>query len=82
MRKKTIDLAQAFVGALQRHTNDQSTMWRELHPIAKAAGLERDEMAAAAVATVLDAIVERYRKLEGPEGIVLAGAFWIVSARA
>ena len=31
---------------------------------------------------VLDAIVERYRELEGPEGIVLAGAFWIVTARA
>jgi hypothetical protein len=30
---------------------------------------------------ILGAIAEAYRRIEGPEGIVVQGAFWIVSAR-
>jgi hypothetical protein len=29
---------------------------------------------------ILDAVTEAYRQLEGPQGIVLAGAFWIIVA--
>lgn len=41
-----------------------------------------DETAPAQRQAILDAVADAYRRLEGPEGIVLAGAFWIVTARA
>ena len=40
-----------------------------------------DEVAPARRSEILAAITETYRQLEGPEGVVLPGAFWIVAAR-